>query len=295
VSALTFLLPLGHAIPAAMKEYVQFVAVKMVERGGKATKIPINPDMGSHARVDTPSTWGTFAMAMARYRKDRLAGIGFVFTPHDPFTGIDFDKCRDPATGEIDPEVRAMIGLLDSYSEFSMSGTGVHTIVRASLIGDRNRVGRIEMYDKLRFFATTGHRVPNTPVTINERQPQLATLYRRIFGESVQGQPGPIAATAATLSGDALWQWAYPRLTARMMRIANLDDTAYGDDASRADAALCAALMGLGLTRWEVAGAFRSSPRGAALAERKGGERVEYLIARATNNAAAFVGEGKIL
>lgn len=279
-----------------MKEYVQFVAVKMVERGGKATKIPINPDMGSHARVDTPSTWGTLAMAMARYRKERLAGIGFVFTPHDPFTGIDFDKCRDPATGEIDPEVRAMIGLLDSYSEFSISGTGVHTIVRASLIGDRNRVGRIEMYDKLRFFATTGHRVPNTPATINERQPQLATLYRRLFGEADQEQPRPIAvATTAMLPGHALWQWAYPRLTARMMRVANLDDAAYGDDASRADAALCAALMGLGLTRSEVAGAFRFSPRGAALAERKGENRLGYLIARATDNAAAFVGEGKIL
>ncbi len=279
-----------------MKEYGQFVAVKMVERGGKGTKIPINPDMGFHARVDTPSTWGTFAMAMARYRKDRLAGIGFVFTPHDPFTGIDFDKCRDLATGEIDPEVRAMIGLLDSYSEFSISGTGVHTIVRAPLIGDRNRVGRIEMYDKLRFFATTGHRVPNTPATINERQPQLATLYHRLFGEADQEQPRPIAvATTAMLTGHALWQWAYPRLTARMMRVANLDDAAYGDDASRADAALCAALMGLGLTRSEVAGAFRFSPRGAALAERKGENRLGYLIARATDNAAAFVGEGKIL
>lgn len=295
MSTSTPLAVITHAIPGEMKEYAQFVSWKETMRGGKPTKVPINPDMGSFAQVDCPSTWSRFDVAIARYRKDRLAGIGFVFHPIDPYTGIDFDKCRNPETGEIDAEVRAMVGLLDSYSEVSPSGTGVKLIVRGTLPGTRNRVARIEMYDTLRFFTLTGHRLPDTPAGVNERQPQLDQLYRRLFGEPEAIVATGVSASAATQPGDALWEWAYPRLSARMKRVANMDDADYGGDASRADAALIAAFIGMGLVRSEVAAAFRASPRAPSLAARKGENRLDYLIERATAHAAAFVGEGKIL
>jgi len=294
MSTSTPLAVITHAIPGEMKEYAQFVAWKSIMRGGKPTKTPINPDMGSFAQVDCPSTWSRFDVAMARYRKDRLAGIGFVFHL-DPYTGIDFDKCRNPETGEMDAEVRAMVGHLDSYSEVSPSGTGVKVIVRGTLPGIRNRVGRIELYDTLRFFTLTGHRLADTPAGINERQPQLDQLYRRLFGEPEAIVAADVSTSAATQPGDTLWEWAYPRLTDRMKRVANMDDADYGGDASRADAALVAAFIGMGLVRSEVVAAFRASPRAASLVARKGESRLDYLIERVTAHAAAFIGEGKIL
>jgi putative DNA primase/helicase len=292
------LLPvLAHVVPAELKGCRAWVGWKQITRNGKPTKVPINPDMGSFAEADAPSTWGTFAQARERQRKDHLAGVGFVFSPNDPFAGIDFDKCRDPETGALNPEVRAMIGLLDSYSEVSPSGTGAKVIIRAALPGSRNRTTRIEMYDRLRFFTMTGHLLPGSPPTINDRQPQLNQLYRRIFGDVTThdspGSLGPIGECGT--EGGTLWQWAYPRLTPHMMRTANGDDSRYEQDASRADAGLCAALVALGLTRAEVAAAFRSSPRAASLEARKDTVRLDYLIEHAVNAAVSFVGEGKVL
>jgi len=279
-----------HAIPNELKARRQWVAWKL------PNKVPVNPDMGSHARVDTPSTWGTFEQAHARQRKDNLAGVGYVFSPLDEYAGVDFDKCRNPVTGAIDPEVRAMIGLLDSYSEVSPSGTGVKVFVKAKIPGTRNRTTRFEFYDSDRYFTTTGHRLPDTPPTIENRQPQLNQLYRRIF-EGYDTDTARITAAIGdcTTEASALWQWAYPRLTPPMMRTANGDDSRYDGDASRADAGLCGALLALGLTRAEAAAAFRASPRGLNLEARKDPTRLDYLILHAVNAAASVVGEAKEL
>ena len=48
---------------------------------------------------------------------------------------------------------------LDSYTEFSPSGTGLHVLLRAKLPPGGNRRGRIEIYDRGRFFTVTGRRL----------------------------------------------------------------------------------------------------------------------------------------
>jgi putative DNA primase/helicase len=45
---------------------------------------------------------------------------------------------------------------LDSYTEISPSGTGVHILVKAALPEGRNRKGRFEAYDRGRYFTITG-------------------------------------------------------------------------------------------------------------------------------------------
>jgi len=63
---------------------------------------------------------------------------------------------------------------LDSYTETSVSGNGVHVIVEASLNGHgRNRRGPFEVYESGRFFVVTGNHVIGTPTTVEERQAKL--------------------------------------------------------------------------------------------------------------------------
>lgn len=47
----------------------------------------------------------------------------------------------------------------------------------------RRRKGQIEMYDRGRFFTTTGHHLAGTPATVNERQKELTLLNRHVFGD----------------------------------------------------------------------------------------------------------------
>jgi hypothetical protein len=60
-------------------------------------------------------------------------GVGFVFTESDPFCGVDLDACVDPKTGGVASWAEGIVRELDSYAEFSPSGTGLHVLLRAKL------------------------------------------------------------------------------------------------------------------------------------------------------------------
>ena len=110
-----------------------------------------------------------------------MSGVGFVFTEDDPYAGIDIDKCRNSETGEIDQWARKIVDALDSYTEISPSGTGLHIFVKATLPGPNNRKGPLEMYESGRYFTLTGEHLGGTPTEIHERQDVLERLYRHVF------------------------------------------------------------------------------------------------------------------
>jgi len=68
--------------------------------------------------------------------------------------------------------------MLDSFTEISPSGTGIHTIVEGTLPGDRNRRGDVECYETARFFTVTGAHVDSTPTGVHSRSDELTTIYR---------------------------------------------------------------------------------------------------------------------
>jgi len=76
----------------------------------------------------------------------------------DPYTIIDLDHVIDPKTGIIEPWAQEIIDRMNSYTEISKSGTGIHIIVMGKKPGDKckGRNGQVEMYDHKRHFALTG-------------------------------------------------------------------------------------------------------------------------------------------
>jgi putative DNA primase/helicase len=150
----------------------------------KPTKIPYSL-RGRRARVNDPQTWGSFEQCYARYSKNsRYDGIGFVFSSDDDIIGIDLDHCRDVASGQITPRARKIITDLNSYAEVSVSGAGVHIILKGKIPGRSRRRGGIEMYDSGRFFVMTGEHVDGTPLTVERRQHELNELYKEIFPDT---------------------------------------------------------------------------------------------------------------
>jgi putative DNA primase/helicase len=176
-------------IPEVLKQRKQWVCFKWEDLindahpEGIRVKLPINPAGGAKARTNDPSTWGTFESASKMaYRYD---GIGFMFSDEDPFTVVDLDHCMDE-TGTIKDEARTIVNDLNSYSEISTSGKGVHVIIDARKPGLRCRESKlhpdIEIYEKLRFLVVTGDIVPGSLGTIQPAQNELDALYFSIFG-----------------------------------------------------------------------------------------------------------------
>lgn len=173
----------------ARDRWVLWKAESPEGRGGgegekKPTKIPYSL-RGRRARVNDPQTWGSFEQCYARYSKNsKYDGIGFVFSSDDDIIGIDLDHCRDVASGQIKPRERKIITDLNSYAEVSVSGTGIHIILRGKILGRSRRRDGVEMYDAGRFFVMTGEHVDGTPLTVERRQRELNELYKEIFSDT---------------------------------------------------------------------------------------------------------------
>src|SRR5215207_8612094 len=131
-----------------IRDLRQWLCWRTEERGGKPTKVPYSPLTGEKASSTNPETWAGYEEAVAACKKYSYGGIGFVFTPEDDLCGVDLDGCLDPQTREIEDWAQEIIDELDSYSEISPSGTGVHVLVRGTLPSGRNRKGRFEAYDR---------------------------------------------------------------------------------------------------------------------------------------------------
>jgi putative DNA primase/helicase len=169
-------------IPEELRSRRQWVVWRAEQRDGKPTKVPYRArDPRVRASTTDARTWGSFDQAAAAVESGRAEGPGFVFDGLDPYTGVDLDECRDPETGEAHPTAAAIIGELDSYSEASPSGAGVHVIVRAQLGGGRCRRGPVELYDQGRYFTMSGERLLGTPAAVMSRQREVDALRARLF------------------------------------------------------------------------------------------------------------------
>ena len=176
-------------IPEELRRLPQWVRWRIENRKSGTTKVPMQVS-GAPASSTDSKTWSTYKQVLGV--TGQFDGIGFVFTKESGYAGVDFDKCRDPKTGETEAWVLAILEELDSYTELSQSGTGWHVIVKGSLPPGGNRKGRVEMYDHGRYFCMTGAMVPGIGRrTIESRD--LAGLQKRMmagkFGSSLKAKP----------------------------------------------------------------------------------------------------------
>lgn len=147
------------AIPQELRALPQWVCWgrQGAQPGTREWKKPYNPLTGQPAKAGQPSTWTTFENACNAAAIAMYAGIGFEFADDGGLVGIDFDRCIQ--NGQIARWVAAWAQRLNSYTEVSPSGTGLHIICFGKLPGPALKTAAVEMYDRGRFFTVTGNAI----------------------------------------------------------------------------------------------------------------------------------------
>lgn len=131
-------------IPSELKKLKQWVCW----RG--SDKVPMNPHTGGNAKSNDPATWGTFDVACEACDKFGFDGLGFMFA--NGYFGVDLDHCVDNADF-----CDEFVETLQSYTEYSKSGSGIHIICKGKLPDGSRRRGNVEMYSSGRYFICTGN------------------------------------------------------------------------------------------------------------------------------------------
>jgi len=129
-------------IPEELKQLPQWVCHR--------NKVPFNPVTGASAKAGQLATWASFEDCVNALDGGGYDGIGFEFN-NNGIVGIDLDHVI-AENGSLSDEAVGIVAMLDSYTEYSPSGKGLHIFVKGDIPVDGRKKGFIEMYKAKRYF-----------------------------------------------------------------------------------------------------------------------------------------------
>jgi putative DNA primase/helicase len=146
-------------IPPALKSRPNWVVWGLPNAPPKAPFNPASLLIGrpAPAKAGVRETWNTYESASFCVKRGLARGIGYEFDGGGLY-GVDLDHVMG-ADGRLTPEAREIVGLLDSYTEISPSGMGIHIFVfapDAAIARHRKKDGFVEIYGEARYFTVTG-------------------------------------------------------------------------------------------------------------------------------------------
>ena len=162
----------------------QFVAWTLTKEG---KKMPINPHTGKAAKADDVSTWGDLGKAQSINGNIGIElgfGIG----------GIDIDDCFSD-DGTLSDMANDIVKTLDSYVEYSPSGTGLHILFLYERMldfgngkeGRRDSTIGLELYLGRHFLTITGKPFGEEK-PIAERTAEMTVIYEKYLKKDTQQQ-----------------------------------------------------------------------------------------------------------
>lgn len=117
-----------------LKNYKNWVCYKLEPRPTKADpnhlgKVPYNPATGYKAKANDPGTWADYETAVRAADNGQYDGIGFELG-NSGYCGIDIDHCI--VDGKASADAEGIARHIGSYTEYSISGTGLHIIAKSA-------------------------------------------------------------------------------------------------------------------------------------------------------------------
>lgn len=145
-------------IPELLRKQPQWVAWGVPD---ELPKVPYSPQELLKlnlftAKSGVPETWGTFEDAVKCVSMGLAKGIGYEFNGNGIY-GVDLDNVI--VNGAVIPQAQQVIEQLNSFTEVSPSGKGIHIYViadNAKITRHRKQGSFIEIYGDKRYFTVTG-------------------------------------------------------------------------------------------------------------------------------------------
>lgn len=228
-------------IPEELQRVPHWIVWRKEEREGKPTKVPYQVN-GEMAQSNNKRTWSTFHTAVHTYRNGGYDGIGFMFSKEDPYIGIDIDHCIHD--GEFSSLADEIIEMMDSYTELSPSGDGIHIIVKGELpvqkgTGKKNPELGLEIYRYGRYFTFTGN--SQNVYEVVERTDELSLLFQKYFKDKENIKKSPVIKKETSihnLSASELWEKMFSSRNGDSIR-SLFEGNLINNDHSSTDLALC--------------------------------------------------------
>jgi|SRR5215475_1888149 len=157
-------------IPQELRNHHAWACWRYEYEHDRWSKPPYNPETGQRAEPSDSSTWESFDVCYDAYRAAQIPepgdarpydGVSFALDPRWGIVGIDLDHVSDHRAA-----ANAIVGELDSYSEYSPSRDGYRIFTKGTLPEGRRRRDWVEMYSQRRFLTVTGQRLPGAPKSL---------------------------------------------------------------------------------------------------------------------------------
>lgn len=174
--------------PAALRALPQWVCWRQETRDGKPTKVPYAAATNRKASSTNSATWASFEDALGAFVQGNFLGVGFVFAENG-MVGVDLDHCLRQENGAfvLHPDAERIVRTLDSYTEISPSGDGLHVLLLGKKPSsscakpDMPWGGECAFYEKSRYFVMTGNLLPGYPTEIRPRQEALTAVMGELW------------------------------------------------------------------------------------------------------------------
>ena len=255
-------------LPKSLTDGNLFCVWRYETRDGKPTKVPYSPngyDTMTRAKSSDPTTFADFETARDYYSAYQFDGMGIGF--FNNLVGIDIDHCIDRNSGTINELAMRIVTTIDSYTEISPSGDGLHIILEVTddfrdgmTVKDERgtsayklryfnknspRAQGVEVYiagETNRFFTLTGKQFDlGNGGIVRERTAQLRGMLDEFMKrpEREPAQPAPAPTTPVDLDDQEIIERAMrARNGATFTALWRGDTNGYGSR-SEADLALC--------------------------------------------------------
>ena len=203
----------ADGIPHVLQTKARWILWKLEEVDGKPTKVPYiaHPTKTNKANVTDGANWSSFdrALECLNSRGD-MSGIGYCLADDDNKVFFDFDHCISD-DGVIDEQVDTLVKDLDSYTEVSQSGRGLHVIVGSPspTFNVKNKVKNhhsnidYETYFDGRYIALTGSTLPEYSTEVKDNSTSVEKVWKEHFNKSPVAY---VSSTPTSKTNDDLWR-----------------------------------------------------------------------------------------